>query len=70
MRLQGGKPDRHLLEAEPERNQPVDLAQHVQCRGHDLRPDAVARHDDEMGAIGHDLQLPILRQPIIVRQAA
>src|SRR3954466_11791199 len=29
----------------------------MQRRGHDLRPDAVARHDDEMRAVGHDLQL-------------
>jgi hypothetical protein len=58
MRLQRRKADRHLLERQPERNQPVHLAQHMQRRGHDLRPDAVARHDDEMRAVGHEAELP------------
>ena len=67
VRFQRGKTDRHFFEGQAERNDPIHLAQNMERRGHDLRPDTVARHDDEVRAIGHDARLPILRQPTIVR---
>ena len=42
------------------------LAQHVQRRRRDLGPDAVARHDDKVRAVGHGGGSVISGEPTIV----
>ena len=45
--------DHRILEGQPEPQQFVGLAQHMQSRSCDFGADAVALHDDEVGAVGH-----------------
>ncbi len=52
LRLEGGKADGLLLEAQAELEQPVHLPEHLERGGGDFGPDSVARHDNEVGAIG------------------
>jgi hypothetical protein len=46
MRAKRGKPDRHRREGKTKLESSVDRAKDVHRRGGDLRPDAVALHDD------------------------
>jgi hypothetical protein len=47
VRPQGRKTDRRVGERQAERHDAIDLAQHAEGRGRDLRPDAVAGENEE-----------------------